>query len=327
MTAKGYIKLYRAIRDNPLWKETHSYGSAWVDLLLRARHTPGHAIMGAKSVWQEAGELFYSERKLAESWGWSRGKVRRYLELLESLGMVRRRSADGTTDGTTPGPRWSVLTIRKWDQYQYHQRDHSSDDGAETYDEPRPTRGTSNGTTNGPPTVPPTGLQAVPPTGPPADRIKKEENALRKKKENQSPPKAPPGEPAGGGGEDASREAFKRAAELWESISEGIISSYQGERLHQLIADYGPDRAIRALEIAGDAGATNLSYVEQVARNGAVRKKGGYTPAAESSERHPPGHPAHGRRPGESWNHEGVEYFLDKRGQCMKNAGEQWERV
>jgi len=41
--AVGYIKLYRKIQSNDLWrKETFNYASAWIDLLLSANWQDGY---------------------------------------------------------------------------------------------------------------------------------------------------------------------------------------------------------------------------------------------------------------------------------------------
>lgn len=116
----GWIKLHRQITDNHLWLgETFSKGQAWVDLILLANHKP-------KIIWKRGikievnrGELAWSEQKLADRWGWSRGKVKRFLKHLETVQQIVHQKnhtvsriiiinygqfqGNGTTDGTTDG--------------------------------------------------------------------------------------------------------------------------------------------------------------------------------------------------------------------------------
>lgn len=89
MANKGFIKLYRSIRDCPLWVSDEPFDrrSAYIDLLLMANHAKKELVLwdGTKEVINR-GQLFTSIAKLGEHWGWSKNKVRRYIILLESIG-------------------------------------------------------------------------------------------------------------------------------------------------------------------------------------------------------------------------------------------------
>ena len=67
----------------------------------------------------EAGQLIVSEKKLAEKWDWSRGKVRRFLSLLESLQMIQ---VNGTAYGT-------LVTIENYTKYQCDGTSDGTSDG------------------------------------------------------------------------------------------------------------------------------------------------------------------------------------------------------
>ena len=97
---KGYIKLYRDIRDHWTWNsgEPFSYGQAWVDLIISANHEERKIRFNGKIVTVKRGEFITSIQKLSKRWKWSANKVRRFLDLLFSDNMIRQtRNTHGTT--------------------------------------------------------------------------------------------------------------------------------------------------------------------------------------------------------------------------------------
>ena len=90
---------------------------------MRAQGKPETTIIKGQRVKLERGQLIESTESLAEKFGWSRGKVNRFLKLLKEEGMINyfgtangtaisienysfyqdRRTADGTADGTANG--------------------------------------------------------------------------------------------------------------------------------------------------------------------------------------------------------------------------------
>ena len=106
----GWIKLDREITEHWLWKEKEPFDrrSAWIDLLLMANHKDFKTLYKGQLVERKRGEVNTSTRYLAERWRWSRGRVNRFLELLEMDEMVTLNS---TTDGTT-------VTIENWGKWQ-----------------------------------------------------------------------------------------------------------------------------------------------------------------------------------------------------------------
>lgn len=147
---KNFIWVYRSLRENWVWRERpFSPGQAWVDLLMRANwrasKIPHPGKMGPAML--QPGELICSKRELAVNWGWSRGKIERYITCLENESMV-----EATNDTT-----YTRLKILNWGRLQKSARK----DGA--------TNGATNGAIDGPPTGPLTGHQRAtngPPIGP-----------------------------------------------------------------------------------------------------------------------------------------------------------------
>lgn len=129
---KGYIKLYRSILDNPLWKhEPFSKGQAWIDLLLLANHKDIKILQGADFVTYKRGTVTTSIPKLEYRWHWSKNKIRSYLKALERDGMITQK---GTAKGTT-------LTIVNYSFYQNEGTTKGTAEGT--------TEGTTKGTTKG----------------------------------------------------------------------------------------------------------------------------------------------------------------------------------
>lgn len=110
MEGKGWIKLYRNIQDNAMWKddEPFDYRSAWIDLLLSATHSDTTLNVGGEELIVHPGQYFTSTRVLAKKWHWSRGKVERFLRLLEASHQTSHFSSH----------HGLLITIENWAFYQ-----------------------------------------------------------------------------------------------------------------------------------------------------------------------------------------------------------------
>ena len=113
--ATGWIKLSRQIQEcDLLWdsiNEPFDRRSAWIDLLLMANHRDKEIMFNGKAITVERGQRITSMRALAEKWHWSREKVKRYLDLLESENMIIRES----------DKRRTLLTIVNYSKFQDEQ--------------------------------------------------------------------------------------------------------------------------------------------------------------------------------------------------------------
>jgi hypothetical protein len=91
--AKGYIKLHRELQGHWLWdKKPFSPGQAWIDLLMMANHESKKFPLGIELVEVERGSLITSEIKLMDRWGWSKTKVRDFLNLLQNDSMLVKKT-------------------------------------------------------------------------------------------------------------------------------------------------------------------------------------------------------------------------------------------
>ena len=95
----GWVKLDRQIFDHWIWQEKpFSVGQAWVDLILLASYEDGVQYYRGELFERKRGEVCASLKWLADRWGWSIGKVSRFLNVLQKDKMVKqKRNAHGTT--------------------------------------------------------------------------------------------------------------------------------------------------------------------------------------------------------------------------------------
>ena len=110
MDGKGWIKLHRKFEDNFLWteKRTFSKAEAWIDLLLKANHSGKQLMIKDIILKCDRGETLQSLETLSKRWLWSRSKVKRFLEKLQSVSMIRLKSETVT----------SRISICNYDTYQ-----------------------------------------------------------------------------------------------------------------------------------------------------------------------------------------------------------------
>ena len=107
--AEGWIKLNRQIQDHWLWKdEPFTYGTAWIDLLLLANYEDKKMPYKGEMIICKRGDVNLSYSALADRWKWSRWKVKSFITLLVSDGMV-------TTNATT---HRTTITIVNYDKFQ-----------------------------------------------------------------------------------------------------------------------------------------------------------------------------------------------------------------
>ena len=109
MESRGYIKLYRKFFDTPLWTEPREYSrsEAWLDLIQAAAIEQRVIILDGRAIELRRGELLVSKRYLEKRWGWSIGKVTRFMQLLQEQEMVTVR-AQG---------KYTVITLCNYDKY------------------------------------------------------------------------------------------------------------------------------------------------------------------------------------------------------------------
>lgn len=112
---KGWVRLFRQIEDNPLWLlEPFTKAQAWIDLFLNANHKEGVINIRGNIIKIERGQLGWSELTMAKRWKWSKGKVRRFLKILETEQQIIQQKDRYLT---------TIITILNYENYQSEKND------------------------------------------------------------------------------------------------------------------------------------------------------------------------------------------------------------
>ena len=106
---KGWIKIYRKLSDNPIWKaEPFTRGQAWIDLILLANHKDSYFFLRDHKIFVKRGQVGWSQKKLSSRWKWSRTKIKNFLKMLEIEQQLTVKKSHST----------SIITILNYHKYQ-----------------------------------------------------------------------------------------------------------------------------------------------------------------------------------------------------------------
>lgn len=121
--SSGYIIIHRKIFQNQFYFcEPFCRQMAWFDLLLLANHQEKTFVVRGVSVTVPRGSVGYSIKTLALRWSWSQGKVKRWISVLKKAGQIEYQKSNVTT----------LITILKYNQYQFNSTANSTADGEQT---------------------------------------------------------------------------------------------------------------------------------------------------------------------------------------------------
>ena len=106
---QGWVKIQRSVTDSWIYKsKPFCQFAAWVDLILLVNHEEKKIPVNGKMITIQRGQTYTSIRSLAERWGWSLSRVKRYIDVLEMDNMVNtEKNANGT-----------LLTLVNYSLYQ-----------------------------------------------------------------------------------------------------------------------------------------------------------------------------------------------------------------
>jgi predicted RNA-binding Zn-ribbon protein involved in translation (DUF1610 family) len=95
---KGFIVLHRKLSDHWLWSDRpFTKGQAWIDILWECNHTERPVLIKSTVIICKIGECLNSLDTWSKRWGWSKSKVRRFLELLKKENMIELKPTQQTT--------------------------------------------------------------------------------------------------------------------------------------------------------------------------------------------------------------------------------------
>ena len=103
----GFVAVFRKIQDHWVWDDPERF-HAWIDILMSAQFADSEKIIKGHLVKVPRGTWFISQKTLESRWGWSKNKIRHFLQTLIEDEMV---TVKGTADGT-------FITVVNYDIYQ-----------------------------------------------------------------------------------------------------------------------------------------------------------------------------------------------------------------
>lgn len=113
----GFIAIQRSALEHPVIGDPERF-YAWFWLLSNACWKPTRTRITGKIVSLERGQLSYSQRYLADAWGWSKSRVDRFMSELREEGMISTCSKIGAGAGRSAGQGQAIITICNYDKYQ-----------------------------------------------------------------------------------------------------------------------------------------------------------------------------------------------------------------
>lgn len=107
---RGYVKIYRCIEDNILWRTDEPFckRAAWEDLILLANHDDNSFMLGNQKMVVKRGQHWTANCKLQKRWRWSENKVRSFLKFLQDENMIYLETNN----------RGSMITLVNYGKYQ-----------------------------------------------------------------------------------------------------------------------------------------------------------------------------------------------------------------
>lgn len=110
----GWFSIHRKLLDEDLWlSEEFTKGQAWVDLIGLANHKKGFIYKRGIQIEVNRGQCGYGKETLQKRWGWSKGKLTRFLKNLEIRECITILQNDNVT---------TLLSINNYEIYQSNGR-------------------------------------------------------------------------------------------------------------------------------------------------------------------------------------------------------------
>lgn len=108
---RGYIKLWRKMRDNPRLHDP-DYLSVWIWCLLEATYSERKSILGGKEIDLKPGQFTTGRRQFSELCGVQESKLERILTCFVNIGQIEQQ--------TTSTNR--LISISNWKDYQENEQ-------------------------------------------------------------------------------------------------------------------------------------------------------------------------------------------------------------
>ena len=106
---RGVFAITRDVFDHPVFaREPYTEREAWLWMLAQAAWKPHRVSVRNAIIELKRGQLAFATRFMADKWGWSEARVRRFLGRLKNDGMVDAQ----------PDAHATLVTICNYDKYQ-----------------------------------------------------------------------------------------------------------------------------------------------------------------------------------------------------------------
>jgi len=130
-----FFVVNRSMFKSFLWDDKpFTKGQAWIDLFGHANYSDSEMFVRGVAIEIKRGQSGRSELSLARDWGWSRGKVKRFLLCLKIRQMIDLKQDNKT----------SIITICNYEQYQLNKDFHSTADSTPNEHQTNTKQDTSN---------------------------------------------------------------------------------------------------------------------------------------------------------------------------------------
>lgn len=106
-TNSGWLKISRDLPDHWIWEDPHRL-KWWLDLLMLAAWEDTKKLVGRKLIEVKRGQIVASISFLENRWGKNHNTVIDFLKLLQSEGMITKKSSNNI----------SIITICNYEEYQ-----------------------------------------------------------------------------------------------------------------------------------------------------------------------------------------------------------------
>lgn len=115
----GFFFMHRGWMENELFDgEPYCERSAWCWLIENAAWKETKVRVKGETIPLERGQLCFSQRFMAQKWGWSKSRVDRFLKRLNAEKMISICSKSGATAGQGTGQGQSIVTVCNYRHYQ-----------------------------------------------------------------------------------------------------------------------------------------------------------------------------------------------------------------
>lgn len=106
--ARGYIKLYRSLLDNPVICKDSERMAIWIYLLLNATHAGQRVVFNGQKIELQPGQMITGRKAISKALNIDEYKIQRVLKCFESEQQIAQQTS----------PRNRIVSVLNWQQYQ-----------------------------------------------------------------------------------------------------------------------------------------------------------------------------------------------------------------